>query len=97
MKRKLDDIKIPTKYRGGMPEEAYRAGYAKGHDDKALTTLGISLAVESITDMARNGMEHFDALRVMKNFGEKVERHLTFAERIDRFKRGITDDGGKKP
>jgi len=89
-KPKKSTVSVPRRFQGGIAETAYRAGYDAGYGNKALQTIGFGLAIESVFDIVKNGVDGLDVPGVVQRTAEKIERHMptvTLAERLRRMEK----------
>jgi hypothetical protein len=87
-------VKVPDRYRGGLAEEAYRAGWTAGRRSKELDTIGLSVMMECTSEIAQNGIGRLlsveGATEVMNRLGKRLEKfkkvknEVGFADRLRR-------------
>lgn len=70
------DVEVPSKYKGGVPEEAYRDGYLAGLKDKLVDSATLGMIGELGVEILDKGLGHALSAKGMRQVAERCSKRL---------------------
>jgi hypothetical protein len=73
---KRDEVEVPTKFKGGIAEEAYTDGYLAGLDDKIIESTMVSMMGELSVELLDKGMKAAMTDKGIRGIAERAGKRL---------------------
>lgn len=93
-------VEIPKRYRGGLAEEAYVAGWRAGRRSKELETIGSSIMMEITNEIVQHGlgslMSAEGTIGMVKRLGGRFERYSDIRDKARRIADALRPDSPAK-
>lgn len=93
-------VEIPKRYRGGLAEEAYVAGWRAGRRSKELEVIGSSIFAEITNEIVQHGlgslMSAEGSLGMVKRLGGRLERYSDIRDKARRIADALRPDSPAK-
>lgn len=93
-------VEIPKRYRGGLAEEAYVAGWRAGRRSKELEVIGSSIFAEITNEIVQHGlgslMSAEGSLGMVKRLGGRFERYSDIRDKARRIADALRNNSPSK-